>query len=62
MPKANDMTIHSDNRFSELFESKVPRFVKRFECADKDKMAKYWPAGTDAAMQVLNHMKLRFAF
>ncbi|KAL5530213.1 PHR1_2 [Sanghuangporus sanghuang] len=62
MPKPNSETIRSLGRFSKLFKSEVPEFVKRFECADKDKMAKYWPAGTDAAMQMLDrflHTKAR---
>ena len=52
MPKANDESIRSSTRFTKLFDSKVPESVKRFECADKDKMAEYWPEGTEAALQV----------
>ncbi|EJD01230.1 uncharacterized protein FOMMEDRAFT_169392 [Fomitiporia mediterranea MF3/22] len=62
MPKANDKAIRSSGRFSGLFESKVPEFVDRFECADKDKMAEYWPGGTKVALQMLDrflHTKAR---
>ena len=52
MPKPNNEAVRSSDRFAKLFKTEVPEFVKRFECADNEKMAKYWPAGTDAAMQV----------
>ncbi|KAI5125011.1 hypothetical protein M0805_007435 [Coniferiporia weirii] len=53
MPNANDKSIHSSDRFSELFNSAVPEYVEGFECIDKTEMAEYWPPGTNTAMQVL---------
>lgn len=52
MPKANDESTRSSKEFSSLFECEVPESVKGFECVDREKMAKYWPAGTATAKKV----------
>ena len=51
-PEPNHEGIRTSKRFAALFDSEVPDSVNKFECADKDGMAKYWPAGVDAALQV----------
>lgn len=62
MPKANDESIRTSSRFSKLFDCPVPGFVKRFECADREKMAEYWPAGTDTANQVRHNIPVSIYF
>ena len=60
-PKANDNSIRSNKQFSSLFESEVPDSVEGFECVDREKMAKYWPVGTDIAKQVCLKMRRSFS-
>jgi deoxyribodipyrimidine photo-lyase len=53
-PSANNSSIRQDERFGELFESKVPESVEGFECHDTKEMANLWPAGTDVAKDFLH--------
>lgn len=50
-PQANDKSIRS-SQYAHLFNSKIPEYVDGFQCNDRDKMVKFWPAGTEVALQV----------
>lgn len=52
-PSRNNSNIHKNKAFEALFEHKVPDYIAEYECGDADYMAKLWPAGTDAAKQVI---------
>lgn len=52
-PARNSETIRESPTFSVLFSTRVPTSVDGFECDDKEKMEELWPAGTDAASEVL---------
>ncbi|KAG8745769.1 hypothetical protein FRC10_007030 [Ceratobasidium sp. 414] len=61
-PTANNKSVRTHPKFSDLFESKVPESVEGFECHDREKMIELWPAGAEAAQQMLNrflHTKAR---
>ncbi|KAG8727512.1 hypothetical protein FRC12_022451, partial [Ceratobasidium sp. 428] len=61
-PTANNKSVRTHPKFSDLFESQVPESVEGFECHDRDKMIELWPAGAEAAEQVLHrflHTKSR---
>ncbi|KAG8693702.1 hypothetical protein FRC08_008957 [Ceratobasidium sp. 394] len=61
-PVANDKSIRTHPKFSDLFESEVPESVEGFECHDREKMIELWPAGAEAAQQMLDrflHTKAR---
>ncbi|KAH8118312.1 hypothetical protein DFH11DRAFT_1686509 [Phellopilus nigrolimitatus] len=61
-PKANSRSIRSSERFRELFQTAIPEFVEGFKCSDKENMTKFWPAGAETAMQMLDrflHTKAR---
>ncbi|KAG9086554.1 hypothetical protein FRC06_003028 [Ceratobasidium sp. 370] len=61
-PTANDNSIRTHPKFSDLFESNVPESVEGFECHDREKMIELWPAGAEAAQQMLDcflHTKAR---
>lgn len=52
-PTANPPSIRDHTTFGAIFTSEVPTVVEGFECSDKDSMAILWPAGNDAAKQIL---------
>ncbi|KAI0036800.1 DNA photolyase, FAD-binding/Cryptochrome [Vararia minispora EC-137] len=52
-PSANDKSIHSNSKLSSLFDCKIPEKIDGFECQDGEVMAKIWPAGEDAAREML---------
>ncbi|WRT70869.1 uncharacterized protein IL334_007868 [Kwoniella shivajii] len=53
-PKSNDQSIKSDEKFSTLFDDKIPDSLEGFECPESDKLKELWPEGTDRAKEVLN--------
>ncbi|VDB85450.1 unnamed protein product [Peniophora sp. CBMAI 1063] len=52
-PQANADTIQSDAVFADLFKAEIPDHVDGFECDDSDAMRESWPAGSDAAREML---------
>ncbi|KAI0251262.1 DNA photolyase, FAD-binding/Cryptochrome [Lactifluus subvellereus] len=61
-PGANSPSVRNHSVFGKLFESEVPSHVEGYQCSDKDEMAVVWPAGTDAAREMLRrflHTKSR---
>ncbi|QRW01681.1 deoxyribodipyrimidine photo-lyase [Ceratobasidium sp. AG-Ba] len=53
-PAANNKSVRTHPKFSDLFESEVPGSVEGFECHDRDRMIELWPAGGEAAQQRLD--------
>ncbi|QRV87506.1 deoxyribodipyrimidine photo-lyase [Ceratobasidium sp. AG-Ba] len=53
-PAANNKSVRTHPKFSDLFESEVPESVEGFECHDRDRMIELWPAGGEAAQQRLD--------
>lgn len=49
----NSPSVRNDHRFSSLFERTLPKSIPGFELEDQEKMEELWPAGTDAARDVL---------
>lgn len=62
VPVANESSVRDHPKFSELFDCQVPDSVEGFECHDRENMIKLYPAGEDAAHEVLDrfvHTKAR---
>ncbi|KZS97675.1 hypothetical protein SISNIDRAFT_472611 [Sistotremastrum niveocremeum HHB9708] len=65
-PSANNPATRDHSVYGPLFSSPVPEFVEGFQLATEDKarMEKLWPAGTEAAIEVLDrflHTKSRLS-
>ncbi|EJD53741.1 hypothetical protein AURDEDRAFT_141740 [Auricularia subglabra TFB-10046 SS5] len=52
-PRPNDISVKEDARWKGVFESTPVDVLEGWECADKKEMEEYWPAGTDAALQMI---------
>ncbi|TFK75796.1 hypothetical protein BDN72DRAFT_867555 [Pluteus cervinus] len=54
-PEPNDKSIRKDERFAHIFDTPVPEDVQDFTLGDVDsaKMAEVWPAGENAANEIL---------
>ncbi|TFK55985.1 hypothetical protein OE88DRAFT_1622403 [Heliocybe sulcata] len=62
LPKRNSEDIYSNPTLKALFDVDIPDYVHGFECKDREKMREMWPAGEDAARQMLDrflHAKAR---
>ncbi|KAN0126947.1 DNA photolyase, FAD-binding/Cryptochrome [Russula decolorans] len=62
LPSANSSSVKDHSLFQKLFASEIPSHIEGFQCSDKDQMAVVWPAGTDAAREMLRrflHTKSR---
>ncbi|KAH7343501.1 DNA photolyase, FAD-binding/Cryptochrome [Rhizoctonia solani] len=62
MPKANDEKVRNHPKVGDLFDCEVPESVEGFECHDRETMIKLYPAGEEAAHEVLDrfiHTKSR---
>ncbi|KAJ1308941.1 hypothetical protein OPQ81_004624 [Rhizoctonia solani] len=52
-PKANDEKTRNHLKVGDLFDCEIPESVEGFECHDRENMVKLYPAGEDAAHEVL---------
>ncbi|KAH8999252.1 DNA photolyase, FAD-binding/Cryptochrome [Lactarius akahatsu] len=52
-PSANPPTVRDHPILGKMFSSEVPSRVEGFQCLDKHQMAVIWPAGMDAAREML---------
>ncbi|KAI0052987.1 hypothetical protein FA95DRAFT_1482511 [Auriscalpium vulgare] len=52
-PEANPSSIRDHPTYRTLFDSPIPDHIDGFECADRDQMTVTWPAGSDAAREML---------
>lgn len=52
-PSANPPTVKEYPIFGKMFSSEIPTYVEGFQCSDKDQMTAIWPAGMDAAQEML---------
>ncbi|CCO28156.1 deoxyribodipyrimidine photo-lyase [Rhizoctonia solani AG-1 IB] len=53
VPKANDDKARNHPKVGDLFDCEIPESVEGFECHDRENMIKLYPAGEDAAHEVL---------
>ncbi|KLO14947.1 hypothetical protein SCHPADRAFT_825455 [Schizopora paradoxa] len=55
-PQANNSEVRQSKTFGKLFDSPVPEFVEGYQCEAEDgkNMTEFWPAGTEAASQMLD--------
>jgi deoxyribodipyrimidine photo-lyase len=58
VPKPNNESVRSDEKFKMLFETVVPDCVEGFELTpdDKSRMNEVWPAGEVSAKKVRLHV------
>ncbi|KAI0322475.1 DNA photolyase, FAD-binding/Cryptochrome [Amylostereum chailletii] len=53
-PFPNSPEMLKPSKLKHLFECEVPEEIEGFECKDKATMEKVWPAGSDAAREMLS--------
>ncbi|CAE7204149.1 unnamed protein product [Rhizoctonia solani] len=53
MPKPNDEKARNHPKVADLFDCDIPESVEGFECSDRETMIKLYPAGEDAAHEIL---------
>ncbi|KAI0269121.1 DNA photolyase, FAD-binding/Cryptochrome [Gloeopeniophorella convolvens] len=61
-PNENPASVKNHPILGTFFNSEIPSHVAGFDCPDKDEMSVIWPAGTDAAREMLHrflHTKSR---